>query len=114
MGWEYGSGMKLAKPFLKATEGVANKVIHYTTGIHINYEKEEEIYVKPKLAELDERFVNPATARLLHILAPFQDRVDDKLRPIINMALKKIYFLNHFCSEEKDKLMRFRKLKISI
>ena len=99
--WHYGSSMKLTKPFLEATENAVDKVVHYATGVHINDVNEEEV-IKPKLLQFDEKIVNPAIARLLHALAPVQDKVDDKLRPIISLVVKKLYFITYFKQRKEN------------
>lgn len=99
--WGYGSSIRIAKPFLKVTENVADKVLHYATGMHINNENENEI-IKPKLLELDEKIVNPAIIRLLHVLAPMQDKVDDKLRPVVGLVIRKLYYINYFHSSKDN------------
>ena len=93
--WGYGSSIKITKPILKATENVADKILHYTTGMHMNNENEEEI-IKPTLLELDEKIVNPAIVRLLRALSPIQDKVDDKLRPVICLIVRKLYFITYY------------------
>merc|ERR1719362_1472643 len=88
--WGYGCGISMAKPILKKTEDVATKVLNYTTGIHL---EKGDTEIKPKLAEFDAKYMNPAITRLVGVLSPYYEKADDQLRPLIAVLIKKLYFL---------------------
>ena len=100
--WGYGCGISMAKPILKKTEEVADKVLNYATGYNLEQSDDE---LKPKLAELDAKFVNPAIAKLFTVLTPYYAKADDQLRPVVSLLIRKLYFLPPFANkavEEKS------------
>lgn len=98
--WGYGCEFTVVKPFLKMGEGIAGKVLNLATGIHLEKGDEE---IKPKLAEFDDAFVNPAIARLLEALSPVVGKTDETLRPMITIMIKKLYFIPFMPNVEEKK-----------
>merc|ERR1719232_1725111 len=88
--WGYGCGISMAKPILKKSEDVASKVLNYTTGIHL---EKGDAEIKPKLAEFDTKYINPAITRLVGALSPYYEKADEQLRPAIAILITKLYFL---------------------
>merc|ERR1711920_1144492 len=98
--WGYGCEFTVVKPFLKMGEGIAGKVLNLATGIHLEKGDEE---IKPKLAEFDDAFINPAIARLVGALNPIVGKTDETLRPMINIMVKNLYFIPFMPNVEEKK-----------
>lgn len=96
--WGYGCEFTVVKPFLKMGEGIAGTVLNLTTGIDLEKGDEE---IKPKLAEFDDAFINPAIARLVGALNPIVGKTDETLRPMINIMVKNLYFIPFMPKEEE-------------
>merc|ERR1712232_192506 len=96
--WGYGCSFTRAEPILKATEDMAGKVLNYATGFHLEKSDDE---IKPKLAELDAKYMNPAIAKLFTVLSPYYAKADDQLRPVISLLLVKFSLLGYSKTEEK-------------
>jgi len=85
--WGFGSSFILTKPFAKVTEAVAGKLLDITTGMEFSGVDEE---VKPKLAEIDNAFLNPAISRVIEIVEPVVKKVQSIVHPVAETLLSTV------------------------
>ena len=85
--WGFGSNFVLTKPFAKVTEAVAGKLLDVTIGMEFAGVDKE---IKPKLAEIDNDFMNPAISSIVHAVEPFVQKVHSIIHPIVEPVLSGI------------------------
>lgn len=91
--WGLSTTFILTKPFAKATEKVAGKILNMTTGKEFSGVDEE---LKPKLAEFDSKILNPKISNVVHFVEPYIKKAHSIVHPIAEKVLSPIFkFMKH-------------------
>jgi len=100
--WGFGSTFVLTKPFAKVTEAVASKFLDMATGMEFSGVDEE---VKPKLAEIDDTYLNPAISHVVKLMEPVVKKMQGIVHPIAEQVLSTVGF-KQIEAAESDKVKK--------
>lgn len=84
--WGWGKGVPVVSTFLGITEAVAGKVV----GMAGTSLPDIDGHIKPHLAGLDEKFLNPAVDAIVGVILNAVDKTGDIVKPVVFAILKPI------------------------
>jgi len=81
----------LTKPFAKATEAVAGKVLDIASGGTLDFEKVDQDIILPRLARLDDDLLNPTLSHVADFVEQQITHGDALVRPVVMAVLHRIH-----------------------